>query len=89
MLLLAASALAAEACNCPKESLLKMYGTVSALGAAKPVGPRRAPEPQAETAARPGIPPILLLISSEGETRPDTFLRVRRLDTLPSLLVEP
>ena len=49
----------AEACNCPKEQLIKQYGSVSALPAAKPrPGPLAAEPTPAPAEALPLLWPI-------------------------------
>jgi hypothetical protein len=77
----------AEACNCPKEAMIKEHGTVGLLPP-KPLGPRRPADP-ARNPAKPAIPPLPMLISADGDGAAAALLRRRGLDAPGDLLLRP
>ena len=83
---LALMAPGAEACNCPKEAMIKQHGSVG-IFPAKPPGPRRPPADSAQDPQKPAVP-LPLLISAEAAF-PAALLRSRGLDTPADLLLRP
>jgi hypothetical protein len=88
LLALTLTAPGAEACNCPKEAMIKEHGTVGLLPP-KPPGPRRPSADPALVPAKPAVPPLPMLISADGDGAAAALLRLRGLDASADLLLRP
>jgi hypothetical protein len=72
----------AIACSCPKEQLIKEYGTVSMLGHAKKAGPVRPVAVQNAAAVKTPAQPLPLLV-------PIRLTPAAGADSLEWLLLDP